>query len=89
MPYKDKPIYIRQFIMEGLDDYDEPLMKAIPLKEPITKGQRQAVNRQRFKSSTIALNLATKYVKARVNIMRSTKSGRAALEITFRSFLGK
>ena len=57
MPYKDKPIYIRQFIIEGLDDYDEPLMRAIPLEEPITKGRSQAVNRQLFKSYVAASNL--------------------------------
>ena len=83
-PYQEDPLYIRQFNIEGLDVYDEPLMKAIPLENPITKGRSQAVNRQLFKSSIIALNLAAKYVKASVDIMRSTKSGRAALAIAFR-----
>jgi hypothetical protein len=28
MPYQDNTLYISQFIIEGLDDYDEPLMIA-------------------------------------------------------------
>ena len=83
-PIQKDPLHIRRFNIERLDDYDEPLMKAIPLENPISKGRSQAVNRQLFKSSIIALNLATKYVKVRVDIMRSAKSGRAALAIAFR-----
>jgi len=57
MSYQDNPLYIRQFNIKGLDDYDEPLMNAIPLEEPITKGRSQAVNRQLFKSYVAASNL--------------------------------
>lgn len=83
-PYQEDPLYIRQFNIEGLDVYDEPLMKAIPLEEPITKGRSQAVNRQLFKSYIASSNLALKYLKARLNLMRSTKSDRAALATAFR-----
>ena len=48
-PYQKDPLYIRQFNTEKLADYDEPLMKAIPLEEPITKSRSQAVNSQQFK----------------------------------------
>jgi hypothetical protein len=82
--YQDSPLYIRQFNIEGLDVYDEPLMKAIPLENPITKGRSQAVNRQLFKSYIATSNLALKYIKVRLKIMRSTKAGRAALAIAFR-----
>ena len=56
-PIQEGPLYIRRFNIKGLDDYDEPLMKAIPLEEPITKGRRQAANRQLFKSYIAASNL--------------------------------
>jgi hypothetical protein len=82
--YQDNPLYIRQFNTGRLADYDEPLMKTIPLEEPITKGRSQAVNRQLFKSYIAASNLVLKYITVRLNIMRSTKSGRAALAIAFR-----
>jgi hypothetical protein len=84
MSYQDNPLYIRRFNIERLDDYDEPLMKTIPLEEPITKGRSQAVDRQQFQSFIAASNLAFKYIKARLDIMRSTKSGRTALAIAFR-----
>ena len=83
-PYQKDPLYIRQFNTGRLADYDEPLMKTIPLEGPITKGRSQAVNRQLFKSYIAASNLAFKYIKAQLDIMRSTKSGRAALVIAFR-----
>jgi hypothetical protein len=63
---------------------DEPLIKAIFLGEPITKGLSQAVNRQQFQSFIASSNLALKYIQAQLNIMRSAKSGRAALAIAFR-----
>jgi hypothetical protein len=84
MSYQDNPLYIRQFNIEGLDVYDEPLMKAIPLENPITRGRSLEVNRQLFKSYIASSNLALKYIKIQLNIMRSTKSGRAALAIAFR-----
>ena len=84
MSYQDSPLYIRQFNIKGLDDYDEPLMKTIPLEEPITRGRSQAVNRQLFKSYIAASNLALRYIKVQLKIMRSTKAGRAALAIAFR-----
>jgi hypothetical protein len=39
-PYLDNPLYIRHFNPEGLDN-DEPVMTAIPLEKPITKGRSQ------------------------------------------------
>jgi hypothetical protein len=84
MSYQDNPLYIRQFNIKGLEDYDEPLMNAIPLENPVTKGRSQAVNRQLFKSYIASSNLALKYIKIQLNIMRSTKSGRTALAIAFR-----
>ena len=84
MSYQDNPLYIRHFNIKGLDDYDEPLMKAIPLENPITRGRSQEVNRQLFKSYIATSNLALKYIKTQLNIMRSTKAGRAALAIAFR-----
>ena len=77
--YQEGPLYIRQFNIERLDDYDEPLMNAIPLENPVTKGRSQAVDRQQFKSFLVTSNLMLKYIKLRLNLMRSTKSGRAAL----------
>ena len=82
-PYKDDPLYIRHFNPEGLDN-DEPVMTAIPLENPITKGRSQAVNRQQFESFMASSKLMLKYIKVRLDIMRSTKSGRAALAIAFR-----
>ena len=70
-PIQEGPLYIRRFNIKGLDDYDEPLMKAIPLEEPITKGRRQAANRQLFKSYIAASNLALKYIEIQLNVMRS------------------
>ena len=84
MSYQDNPLYIRQFNIKGLDDYDVPLMKAIPLENPITRGRSLEVNRQLFKSFLVTSNLMLKYIKLRLNLMRSTKSGRAALAIAFR-----
>jgi len=63
---------------------DEPLIKAIPLREPITNGRSQAVNWQQFMSFIASSNLALKYVKAQLNIMRSAQSGRSALAVAFR-----
>ena len=83
-PYQEDPLYIRQFNIEGLDVYDEPLMKVIPLENPVTKGRSQAVNRQQFESFMASSNLMLKYIKLRLNLMRSTKAGRAALAIAFR-----
>ena len=83
-PIQKDPLHIRRFNIERLDDYDEPLMKAIPLENPITRGRSQEVNRQLFKSYIATSNLALKYIKTQLNIMRSTKSGRAALAIAFR-----
>jgi hypothetical protein len=82
-PYQKDPLYIRHFNPEGLDN-DEPVMTAIPLKNPVTKGRSQAVDRQQFKSFMASSNLMLKYIKLRLNLMRSTKSGRAALAIAFR-----
>jgi hypothetical protein len=76
--YQDDPLYIRHFNIEGLDVYDEPVMTAIPLENPITKGRSQAVDKQQFKPFLAASNLALKCIKARLDIMMSTKSGRAA-----------
>ena len=84
MSYQDNPLYIRQFNIKGLDDYDEPLMNAIPLENPVTKGRSQAVNRQQFESFMASSKLMLKYIKVRLDIMRSTKAGRAALAIAFR-----
>ena len=84
MSYQDNPLYIRQFNIKGLDVYDEPLMKTIPLENPITRGRSLEVNRQLFKSYIATSNLALKYIKTQLNIMRSTKAGRAALAIAFR-----
>jgi hypothetical protein len=82
--YQDDPLYIRHFNIEGLDVYDELLMTAIPLKDPITKGRSQAVTTQQFKSFIAASNLALKVVKTRLDMMRSTKSGREAIAKAFR-----
>jgi hypothetical protein len=81
--YQDDPVYIRHFNPEGFDN-DEPVMIAIPLEKPITKGRSQAVDRQQFESFVASSNLMLKYIKVRLNILRSTKSGRAALENAFR-----
>ena len=55
-PYQKDPLYIRHFNPEGLDN-DEPVMTAIPLKNPVTKGRSQAVDRQQFKSFLVTSNL--------------------------------
>ena len=83
VPYQKDPLYIRHFNPEGLDN-DEPVMTAIPLENPVTKGRSQAVDRQQFKSFLVTSNLMLKYIKLRLNLMRSTKAGRAALAIAFR-----
>jgi bifunctional DNA-binding transcriptional regulator/antitoxin component of YhaV-PrlF toxin-antitoxin module len=83
-PYQDDPLYILHFNLEGHEIYGEPFMKECPLENPITKGRSQAVYKQQFKPFRVASNLALKYIKTRLDIMRSTKSGRAALENAFR-----
>ena len=83
VPYQKDPLYIRHFNPEGLDN-DEPVMTAIPLENPVTKGRSQAVDRQQFKSFLVTSNLMLKYIKLRLNLMRATKAGRAALAIAFR-----
>ena len=82
-PYQKDPLYIRHFNPDGLDN-DEPVMTAIPLGNPVTKGRSQAVDRQQFKSFMASSNLMLKYIKLRLNLMRSIKAGRAALAIAFR-----
>jgi hypothetical protein len=78
--YQDDPLYIRHFNIV----HDEPVMTAIPLENPITKGRSQPVTTQQIKPFLAASNLMLKYIRLRLNIMRSTKSGRAALENAFR-----
>jgi hypothetical protein len=83
-PYQDAPVYIRHFSNEGLDVDDEPVMTAIPLEEPITRGRSQPVTTQQFKPFLAASKLLFKYIEAGLNTMKSTESGRAALENAFR-----
>ena len=82
--YQDEPIYIRQFNFEGLDDYAAPLTYYAPLDDPITKGPSQAVTRQAVKPLFAASDLALKCIKARVDKMMATPSGRAAMALALR-----
>jgi hypothetical protein len=82
--YQDDPLYIRQFNIEGLDVYEEPVMTAIPLENPITKGRSQAVTCQAFKPFLAASRLALRVLKIRIDKMMSTPSGRAAMAIALR-----
>ena len=83
-PYQDAPLYIRHFSNEGLDVDDEPVMTAIPLEEPITRGRSQPVTTQQFKPFLAASKLLFKYIEAGLNTMKSTESGQAALENALR-----
>jgi hypothetical protein len=106
--YQDATLYIRHFSNERLDVDDEPVMTAIPLEEPITRGRSQPVGMcgimdqwidleepitrgrsqpvttQQFRPFLAASKLLFKYIEAGLNTMKSTESGRAALENAFR-----
>jgi hypothetical protein len=82
--YQDDPFYVHYFNIKSLDTYEEPLMMACPLKNPVTKGRSQPVTKQQFKLFIASSNLALKYFKARLDKIRSTRSSRAALAIALR-----
>jgi hypothetical protein len=63
MPYQDNTLYISQFIIEGLDDYDEPLMIACSLRKSVTRGRSQA-------GKQAAVQVIYSYIKFKVLFCR-------------------